>query len=103
MVPVRDELLSLCDSIREVRRSDLELPHARMQPLEGIHVVGWRNFSWYQRCVVGPQRDHEAVTLVEARLPPRLKSTHRALGLGEPLRQIHFELCDLMQSLCDSG
>ena len=33
--------LSLRDSIREVRRRDIELPHAGMQPLERIRVVGW--------------------------------------------------------------
>ena len=40
-VAARNELLSLRDSIREVRRRDIELPHAGMQPLERIRVVGW--------------------------------------------------------------
>ena len=40
-VAARNELLCLRDSIREVRRRDIELPHAGMQPLEGIGVVGW--------------------------------------------------------------
>jgi hypothetical protein len=35
------ELLGLCDAIREVRRRDIELPHAGMQPFERIRVVGW--------------------------------------------------------------
>jgi hypothetical protein len=34
---------------------------------------------------VGPQRDHEAITLVDARLHPRLKTSHRAPGFREPL------------------
>ena len=33
-VAARDELLGLRDSIREVRRRDIELAHAGMQPLE---------------------------------------------------------------------
>ena len=40
-VAARNELLSLRDSIREVRRRDIERPHAGMQPLERIGVVGW--------------------------------------------------------------
>ena len=55
------------------------------------------------RFVVGPQRDHEAVTLVDARLHSRLKRSHRALGFGEPLRKLDFELCDLLPDRCDSG
>src|SRR6266571_9148705 len=35
------ELLGLLDSIREVRRRDIELAHAGMQPLERIGVAGW--------------------------------------------------------------
>jgi hypothetical protein len=54
-------------------------------------------------CVVGPQRDHEAVSLVDERPDPRLKRTHRALRFGEPLRKVDFELCDLMRERCDSG
>ena len=39
--------------------------------------------------------------LVDARLHSRLESSHRALGLGEPLRKFDFELCDLMRRRCD--
>jgi hypothetical protein len=35
----RDELLRLCDSIREVRGCDIELPHAGMEPRERVRVV----------------------------------------------------------------
>jgi hypothetical protein len=41
--------------------------------------------------------------LVDARLHSRLKSSHRALGFGEPLRKLDFELCDLVRYMCDSG
>ena len=37
------------------------------------------------------------------RLHSRLKSTHRALGFGEPLSKLDFKLCDLMRYRCDSG
>jgi hypothetical protein len=41
VVAASHELLSLCDSIHEMRRRDIELPHTGMQPLERIRVVGW--------------------------------------------------------------
>ena len=44
-VSARNEPLGLRDSIREVRRRDVEPSHALMQPLEGMRVVGWRDVS----------------------------------------------------------
>ena len=41
--------------------------------------------------------------LVYARLNPRLESSHRALGFGEPLRKLDFELRDLMRRRCDAS
>ena len=40
-VAARDELLRFRDSIREVRRRDIDRPHAGMQLLERVGVVGW--------------------------------------------------------------
>jgi hypothetical protein len=37
------------------------------------------------------------------RLHSRLKSSHRALGLGELLSKVDFELCDLVRYMCDSS
>ena len=45
------------------------------------------------RLVVGPQRDRKPVTHVHARLHPRLKLSHRAIGFGEPPSDLDFELC----------
>ena len=77
---VADQPLRLRDSIREVRRSQIDLPHAGMQPLERLRILGWRDVSRRHRLVVGPQRDREAVTHVDARLHPRLKLCHRAIA-----------------------
>ena len=74
-----------------------------MQPLERIRVVGRRDLSRRHRFVVGPQRDHEAVTLVDARLHSRLERSHGALGFGEPLRKLDLELRDLLRRRCDPG
>jgi hypothetical protein len=40
-VAAGNELLSLLNSIREVRRRDIELAHAGMQPPERTGVAGW--------------------------------------------------------------
>jgi hypothetical protein len=63
-----------------------------MQPLECLGILGWRDVSRQPRLVVGPQRDREAVTHVDARLHPRLKLSHRAVGSGEPPSDLDFEL-----------
>jgi hypothetical protein len=41
VVAARHELLGLVDAIREVRRRDIELAHAGMQPFERSGVAGW--------------------------------------------------------------
>jgi hypothetical protein len=83
--------VSLRDSVREVRRRDIDLPHAGMQPLERVCVLGWRDLSRRHTFVVGPQRDHEAVTHVDARLHSRLKRSQRALGFRESLSKLDFD------------
>ena len=88
---VRHELVGRVDAIGEVRRRDIERAHSGVQPLERDRVVGWRDPP-RRRFVVAPQRDHEAITLVDAGLHPRLKSRHRAPGFREPLSKLDFEL-----------
>ena len=89
---VADQPLRFRDSIREVRRRQIDLAHAGMLPLERLRILGWRDVSRRHRLVVGPQRDREAVTHVDARLHPRLKLCHRAAGFGEPPTDLDFEL-----------
>jgi hypothetical protein len=74
-----------------------------MQPLERVGVVGRWDLSRCHGFVVGPQCDQEAVTLVDAWLDSRLKSSHRALVFGEPLNKVDFELCGLMRYRCHPG
>ena len=40
---VANQPLRLRDSIREVRRSHVDLPHAGVQPLERLRILGWRD------------------------------------------------------------
>ncbi len=86
-----DDLERRGDSIRVVRRADVDPLHAFVQPLECSGVVARRDTLRNLR-LVGPQRDHEAVHLVHERLHPRLERSHRAVGLGEPLREVDLEL-----------
>src|ERR1700760_1256242 len=102
-VAARDELLSLLDPIGEMRRRDIELAHARVQPLEGAGVVGGWALSRCRWFVVGPERDHEAVTLIDPRVHAGLESRHRAAGRGELLGNLNFELCDLICHRCHPG
>ena len=74
-----------------------------MQSLKRIRVVGWRNLPRCLRVVVGPQRDDEAITLINARLYSGVQSSYRAPGFGELLGKVDLELCGLMRSRCDSG
>jgi hypothetical protein len=103
VVAARHELLSLLDPIREVRRRDIERAHAGMQSRERIGVVGWWDLSTGHGFVVGPQRDHEAITFIDAWLHPRLKGSHRRPGFGEPLSKLDFELQILMRYGCHPG
>ena len=91
MGAVVNQPLRLRDSIREVRRRHIDLPHAGMQPLERLRVLGRRDLSRRYRLVVGPQRDREGVTRIDARLHPRLKLSDRAIGFGEPPSDLDFE------------
>jgi hypothetical protein len=89
---VADQPLRLCDSIREAWRRHIDLPHAGMQPLERLRILGWRDVFRRHTLVVCPQGDREAVTHVDARLHPRVKLAHWAVGLGELPSDVDFEL-----------
>ena len=88
---VADQPLRFRDSIREVRRRQIDLAHAGMLPLERLRILGWRDVLRRHRLVVGPQRDREAVTHVDARLHPRFRLCHRAARFGESPSNLDFE------------
>jgi hypothetical protein len=62
-----------------------------VQTFERVRILGWPDVSRRHRLVVGPQRDREAVTHVDARFRPRVKLGHRAIGFGEPPSDLDFE------------
>lgn len=66
-------------------------------------VVGWWDLPSGHGFVVGPQREHEAVALMDAWLHSRVESRHRAPGFGEPLSKVYFELRDLIRHRCHPG
>ena len=52
--------------------------------------------------MVGPERDHEAVTHVDARLHAWIKGNGGASGFREPLSKLDFERCGrLMRDMRD--
>ena len=51
---VADQPLRFRNSIREVRRRQIDLAHAGMVPLECLRIVGWRDVSRRHRLVVRP-------------------------------------------------
>jgi hypothetical protein len=103
VVAARHELLRLLDAIHDVRRGAIERAHADMQPRERPGVVGRCDLARGRRFVAGPQRDHEAIALMDTRAHATLKRRDGAPGFGEPLRERNFELCPLKLSMCHAG
>jgi hypothetical protein len=90
---VGDQRLRLRDAIREVGRNEIDLPHPSVQPLKRLRILGCSDVRVGYRLVVGPQRDDEAVTHVDAWLHPRIERSYGAVGFGEPTSDLDFELC----------
>jgi hypothetical protein len=104
VVAAPDQPLRFRDAIGEVRRGHVDLPHAGMKSLERVCVLGWRDLSRRHTSVVGPQRNHEAVTHVDLRLDSRVERGEGALGLSEPPSKLDFERCArLMRDVRDTG
>jgi hypothetical protein len=89
---VINQPLRLRDSIRDVRRREIDLPHASVQLLERVCILGRRNLARRHRLIIRPQGDYKPVTHIDARLHPRLKRSHGATGFGEPPSDLNFEL-----------
>ena len=82
VVAAPDQSLRFRDSIGEVRRRHVDLPHAGMQPIERVCVLGWRDLSRRHRFVVAPQRDYEAVLHGDLRPGTVMGSDSEALASG---------------------
>jgi hypothetical protein len=78
------------DSIGEVWCRQIDLAQAGMDPHERIRIVGRRDIS--HLLVVGPERESEGVTHVDAGLGARLKLTNGAVGFGEMASNLCFQL-----------
>lgn len=75
-----------------------------MESLEGVGKVGGWELLRGPSLVVGPQRDGEAIALVNKRFDPGLQSRRRGPGGGELLGQLNLEGgSDLFVCRCDSG
>ena len=89
-------------SVREVRHSDIDLRHTGMQPLKRLRIVGRWNLL---TClfVVGPERDHEPVPLIDTRFHSGLKARHGGLDLSKPSSNLNFSLERLKSGERHSG
>jgi hypothetical protein len=90
---VADQRLRLRDAIREVGRNEIPFPHATVQTLKRLRILGWRDGTEGYGLVVGPQSGDEAVSHVDARLHPRIERSYGTIGFGEPPSDLDFELC----------
>src|SRR5262249_7238712 len=102
-IPAGHQLLSVLDTFGEMWCRGIEGAHAGMQSRTCSGVLRWCDVPGRHGLVIGPQRDHEAVALVNAWPYTRLQGSHRAPDLSEPLRKIDFELRHLLRRGCHPG
>lgn len=102
-VPAGYELLSLIDSIHEVRCGGVESAHPGMKSRERVSVVAGEGLGRRHRLVVSPQRQSEAVRLVDARLDSRIGSGHGTRHRVEAFRQLDLERGDLATRMGHTG
>ena len=93
VLAARHRALRLRDSIREVRRRDDRASRMPACSRSSASAYSAGGMSRRHGFVVGPQRDHEAVMLVDARLHPRLERSHRALGSASRRASSTLERC----------
>jgi hypothetical protein len=98
---IRYERLRLCDSIGEVRRRHVNLPHSGMKPSERVCVLARRGLESPRRFMVGPERDREPGANIDTWLHSRLKDNGGASGCCEPLRKRDFEFGHLLANTGD--
>jgi hypothetical protein len=98
----RNNALSFRDAVGEVRDSDIESRHARMQPLERARIVTCGDL-FRRRVVVPPERDGEPVPLIGTRLDSGIETRRGALVLSEALRNLDFGVEGLLPRVRNSG
>lgn len=92
LLPVGDTRLRSRDAVHEVRSGHIDAAQSAMEPEECLRIPGRRKVRRGSRLVVSPQCDDETILLVDAWLHPRLKRTHRSIGLGETAADLQLEL-----------
>lgn len=103
LVSGRDQPLSRCDSIHEVRRRDLDTSHPPVQTLERVCVVGRYVVVRSHLLVVGPQGHREVMALVDPRFDPRLERRHGARLCSQSLSELDLTSGALLPSRCYSS
>jgi hypothetical protein len=99
-----DQPLRLRDSISEVWRRNVNLPHASMEARQRMCILGRRNLAWRYGRVIRPERNCEAIMDVDVRRDSRVERGDWTLGLYEPPSKLNFKLCAaLMRYMRNSG
>jgi hypothetical protein len=73
-----------------------------MQQLKRLRVVGWRDVLT-RLLVVGPEREHDPVVLIDTRFHSGLKTRHGAPNFSKSSSNLEFGLEYLNAGECHSG
>ena len=101
-IRVGNDVFRLRNPIGEASCHHIDLAHTDVQALQRVGELDRRDV----RChgfVVRPQRDCESILRVHERIHPRVQRAHRAAELGEVLRELDFELGNLLPYRSDPG
>jgi hypothetical protein len=90
-VSLRDQPLSLRDSVQKVGSCDLDASHAGVQALEHVCVCAWPVHVSRHDLVVGPQGHGEAVAFVDPRLDVGRRRCDGARGFSESQSELDLE------------
>src|SRR3954453_13986354 len=79
-----------------MRCRDIDGPHGDVKPRERVSVIGWRKLAARLGLVPGPERDREAVSLVDARHHSWIENSPGAVRCRQACSKANLELCGLV-------
>jgi len=90
---VADEPLCLRDTIGEVGRDEVHVPHPPVELFKRLRILRRCDVTREQRLVVGPESDGEAVLHVDAWLRTRVERRHGRADLDQLTSDLDLERC----------
>lgn len=100
-ITVRYKTLRFLHPVSDVRSRYVYVAHSGVKSLERVCIVGGRELIRRPCVVVGPQRDGEAIALVDARFGRGLQGRHGCLSGDELLRELKLERGHFLAHGCD--